>query len=131
MRPGPEGVFDLGALHRIAGQTVGSTADLVFESVEIYTDATVFSVGQQGGAPHILVRVQTQALSAEAEQERFAEEVQRARRAAAHPRVADLLLYSGCVVVGAAATAVALLPTALTRPATVAAPTGSLPVCHR
>ncbi|MGW8877654.1 macro domain-containing protein [Streptomyces mirabilis] len=88
----PVMVFDLGELHRIAGQAVGSIVDLVFESVEIYTDATVFSVGRQGGARHVLVRVQAQALSAEAEQERFAEEVQRARRAAAHPRVADLLL---------------------------------------
>ncbi|MGW6742139.1 macro domain-containing protein [Streptomyces sp. NPDC055025] len=96
----PAMTFDLGELCGIVSEAVDSPVNMAFGSVDIYTDAAVLFAGGQGAPQNILMRVQSKLLSGE-EREQFAKEVERARTATAHARVAELLT-SGLTAVGQA-----------------------------
>jgi len=83
--------FDLNELRRIAGASIAEGAELTFVSAEIYVGAAVFTADQRDAVRHVLVRVESTTLAEASERDRFGEEVERARQAAPHVNVADLL----------------------------------------
>ncbi len=87
----PRLAFDLREIRRIVEEAAAGPANLAFESVVIHDDVVHLCLRDQDASRNYLVRVHGPVLDMEASAGRFAEEVRRARQAAEHYRVANLL----------------------------------------
>jgi hypothetical protein len=83
--------FDLEELRTIAEEAAGGRAQMVLDSVEMRGHTATFFLSRQGVEQLTVLRVEGPPLPAGRARERFRAEVSQARKAALHPRVAEVL----------------------------------------